>query len=283
MDRLIQSHCNMRLTGYRFAAACALAIVGLLSIMHGPAQCQTEGDAKAVLGVDEIIRMVLAKSPDLAAIRSEIAAARSDLAQVDAAYYPQLESNTIVGPVKNTRRPLVLGERITDPSPDLSVGIFGSTDFTMTQPLYTFGKLSNRRDAAARGVAATELKQSQKENELALRVKQLYYALVLARAGLAAASEALGYFDDAKARMKRLLDAGSENVLESDLYRVEAYAANTMRSRAEAQRGANIAYFALKSLIQLPPDKEFEPAEKMLSLQEDRLGELQSYIAKGAG
>ena len=270
----------MRLTRCRLAAACALAIIGLLSIMHGPAQGQAEGEAKAVLSVDEIIRMVLAKSPDVAAIRSEIAAARSELAQVDAAYYPQLESNTIVGPVKNTRRPLVLGERITDPSPDLSVGIFGSTDFTMTQPLYTFGKLSNRRDAAARGVAATELKQSQKENELALRVKQLYYALVLARAGLAAAGEALGYFDDAKARMKRLLDAGSQNVLESDLYRVEAYAANTMRSRAEAQKGANIAYFALKSLIQLPPDKEFEPAEKMLSLQEDRLGELHSYIGR---
>jgi outer membrane protein TolC len=235
---------------------------------------------KLVLNLEQVIRMALAKSPEVAGIKSEIGVARSELEQVEAAYYPQLESVTTVGPVKNANRPVVIGDRITDPSPDLSVGIFGSTDFAMTQPIYTFGKLSNRRDAAARGLAARELKQAQKENEIALRLKELYYALVLARAGVEAATEAIAYFDDARGRMKRLLDAGSPNVLESDLYRIDAYAANTLRSRAEAQRGASIAYFALKSLIQLPSGKEFEPAEKMLSLKEERLGELDAYIGK---
>jgi outer membrane protein TolC len=280
MDRLPQTYWKRRVTRFRFAAACGLAAVSLLSIPGEPAWGQTQDGGRTVLSLERVIRMALAKSPEVAGIKSEIGVARSELEQVEAAYYPQMESVTTVGPVKNARRPVVIGERITDPSPDLSVGVFGSTDFAMTQPIYTFGKLSNRREAAARGLVARELKQGQKENEVALRVKELYYALVLARAGVEAATEALAYFDDARARMKRLLDAGSPNVLESDLYRIDAYAANTLRSRAEAQRGANIAYFALKSLIQLPPGEEFEPAEKMLSVQEERLGQLDAYIGK---
>jgi outer membrane protein TolC len=280
MDRSPQAYWKKRVVGFRLAAACGLAAISLLLILWQPARGQMQEGEKLVLSLEQVIQMALAKSPEVAGIKSEIGVARSELDQVDAAYYPQVESITTVGPVKNTRRPEIIGDRITDPSPDLSVGVFGSTDFAMTQPLYTFGKLSNRREAAARGLAARELKQTQKENEIALRVKELYYALVLARAGVEAATEALAYFDDAKARMKRLLDAGSPNVLESDLYRIDAYAANTLRSRAEAQKGASIAYFALKSLIQLPPGKEFEPAEKMLALNEDRLGELDAYIGK---
>ena len=51
----------------------------------------------------------------------------------------------------------------------------------MIQPLYTFGKLSNNREAAERGVAASRAKQAQTKNEIALRVKELYYALVMSR------------------------------------------------------------------------------------------------------
>ncbi|HUJ88962.1 MAG TPA: TolC family protein, partial [Syntrophorhabdales bacterium] len=280
MERSSQTYWKKRITGSRVAAACGFAAVSLLLILWQPARGQMQEGEKLVLSLEQVIQMALAKSPEVAGIKSEIGVARSELDQVDAAYYPQVESITTVGPVKDARRPVIIGDRITDPSPDLSVGVFGSTDFAMTQPLYTFGKLSNRREAAARGLAAREIKQTQKENEIALRVKELYYALVLARAGVEAATEALAYFDDARTRMKHLLEAGSPNVLESDLYRIDAYAAGTLRSRAEAQKGASIAYFALKSLIQLSPGQEFEPAEKMLSLNEDRLGELDGYIGK---
>ncbi len=280
MDRSTQTHCKKGLKRFRIATVCGLAAVSLLLILWEPLPGRAQDGDKPVLSLEQVIRMALAKSPELAGTKSEIGVARSELEQVDAAYYPQLESITMVGPVKDANRPVVINGRITDPSPDMSIGVFGSTDFAMTQPLYTFGKLSNRRDAAAKGLVARELKQAQKENEIALRVKELYYALVLARAGVEAATEALTYFDEAKARMKRLLDAGSPNVLESDLYRIDAYAANTLRSRAEARKGASIAYFALKSLMQLPPGNEFEPAEKMLSLREDRLGELDAYIGK---
>jgi outer membrane protein TolC len=72
-------------------------------------------------------------------------------------------------------------------------------------------------------------------------------------------------------------------VLESDLYRVDAYRANTAKSRAEAEKGVKLAYFVLKSLIYLPPGTDFEPAEKFLPLKEESLSELESYIQKAYG
>lgn len=221
---------------------------------------------KLVFGLPQLIMMAVDTNPEMAAIRSEISAARADLSQAEAGYYPQLDTLTIIGPVENARRPRVINGRITDPSADNAVGIFGRADITLSQPLYTFGKLSNLKEAAQYGVKANELKLSQKKNELIIRIKELYYALVAAGEGIEAAKGATEYFDEARRKMSRLLEMGSTNVIESDLYRVDAYRAGIVRSQAEAEKGAKIASFALKSLCALPPDKEFEPLDKTLSL-----------------
>jgi outer membrane protein TolC len=274
------NHCTEERKVNRLAIAISFAVVMLFQGLGQASFCWAQENEKQVLGLEQMIRMAIGRSPEIAEVQSQIAASRSDLAQVDAAYYPQLDSNTLVGPVRNGRRPTIIGDRITDPSADLSIGVFGRSDLTVTQPLYTFGKLSNRKEAAARGVAAKELGLTQKENETALRVKELYFGLVLARAGIESSRGGLAYFDEARSRIKRLLDAGSPNVLESDIYKIDAYMADTLRSRAEAEKGAAIAYFALKSLIRLPPDKEFEPADKMLSMREVALDEVDAYVRK---
>ena len=78
--------------------------------------------------------------------------------------------------------------------------------------------------------------------------------------------------------MERLLRLGSPNVVESDIYRVDAYRADIIRGKAEAEKGAAISYFALKSLIGLPLDKDFEPAEKTLAFREEELDRPEAYI-----
>jgi outer membrane protein len=261
-------------------------IFTLVLIPFGVAWAQKQKEEKLVLSLEQLIEMAIAKSPEIGETRSEISANQSDLEQVKAAYYPQLESTAIVGPVGDAERPAVRGTRIVDPSPSTSldtIGVFGRIDFTVAQPLYTFGKLSNRKEAATRGIKAKEMKLVEKKNEIVLKVKELYYALILARAGVDAANDADSFFDDARRRMNRLLELGSTNVSESDLYRLDAYRANTVRSGAQAEKGLKVAYFALKSLVDLPPDTEFEPAEKVLSMQEEGLADLEGYIQKAYG
>jgi outer membrane protein len=251
---------------------------GIAVVLVLVSACGAAGEEKIILSLPQVISMAIEKSPEIAETKSEIAGARSELAQADAAYYPQFDTIALAGPVNNTRKPAVQGTRIVDPSPDFSVGVFGRIDMTLTQPLYTFGKISNRREAAASGVAAREAKLPRKKNEIALRVKELYYGLVLSRAGVMAARDAAGYFDEARRRMDRLLRLGSQNVLESDLYRIDAYKADTTRSLAMAEEGTKTAYFALKAMMGMPVEKDFDPADTMLTVNTQSLGELDSYI-----
>lgn len=132
------------------------------------------GDEKLVLSLPEMIRMAIGVSPEMAERRSEAAAAKSDLAQAQAGYYPQVDTTALVGPVNDAKRPEVVGSRIIDPSSNYwAIGVFGKLNLTMTQPLYTFGKISHRRDAAEHGVEARQVRQIQTGNEIALRVKEL--------------------------------------------------------------------------------------------------------------
>ena len=253
-------------------------IISISFVIVAHAEGGGQKEEKLVLTLQQLIDMAIEKSPEIGERRSEIVAARSELEQVKGGYYPQVESIALVGPAEDAKRPVVGGTRIYDPSPE-GVGIFGRFDFTISQPLYTFGKLSNRKEAASRGVKVKEYKLLEKKYEIVLRVKQLYYALILARTGIDAAGDATAFFDDARNRMTRLLELGSSNVTESDLYKVDAYRADTIRSQAEAEKGVKVTYFALKSLINLPPGAEFDVREKTLAMEEVQ-ADLKSYIQR---
>ena len=248
--------------------------------LSGSGKCQ-QLTTPVVMHLQQIIEKVVSNSPEVAEAQNDVISARSDLAQVEAAYYPQVETMAIAGPARDAKDPLVVNGRITDPSPGLglsSISVFGKLDITATQPLYTFGKISNRKEAAVRGIRAKEFAIADRKGQIVLRVKQLYYGLVLARSGLDYADETRDFFDDVKKRIHNLLDLGSSNVNESDLYQVEAYRSEATRFRAEAEKGMRTAYFALKSMMGLPPDTDFEPADKSLPISQEKLLGLDEYI-----
>lgn len=237
---------------------------------------------KKVLNLQELQEMALARSPSIEITRSEVRAAKSDLKQVESAFYPQFDATVVTGPAADADEPIVIDGKIIDPTSGdvFDIGIFGRLDFTVTQPLYTFGKLSNRKEAALRGVRAKQVEIEQKKAEIILRVKQLYYGMVLARQGMGVADESEEYFRDIRRRINALLDAGSVNVDETDLYMVDAYSAEAKSFRAEAQKGEKVAYFALKSLIGMPPEEDFDIHEESLPEQKQLLESLEKYVQK---
>ena len=139
------------------AAACCIA---LLVLFAGAARAQSGGE-KTVLGLTDMIRMAVAFSPEMAEKRSASASAKSDLAQARAGFLPQIDTVGLLGPVNDAKRPEVAGNRIIDASSSYwSIGVFGKLNVMMTQPIYTFGKISNRRDAAEQGVAARQAQEA---------------------------------------------------------------------------------------------------------------------------
>jgi len=281
---MIASTVRERVRGrYRplYVATISLAVLLVLQSTALGKQ-QLEKSEKKILTLQELQEMALARSPSIEMARSEVGVSKSDLKQVESAYYPQFDATIVTGPAAEADEPVVINGKITDPSSSdmFDIGIFGRLDFTLTQPLYTFGKLSNRKEAALRGVKAKQVEIEQKQAEIIVRVKQLYYGMVLARQGMGVADESEEYLEDTRRRISALLDAGSVNVDESDLYMVEAYSAEAKSFRAEAQKGERVAYFALKSLIGMPPGEDFDIREESLPEQQQVLESQEKYVRK---
>ena len=148
---------------------------------------------------------------------------------------------------------------VPDSKNDLhGVSVFGHLDFTLIQPLYTFGKIAYREEAAAKNVKVKKEAVVAKQGEIIVQVSQAYYGLILANQGKEAVKEARTYLSDTKERINRLSAANSPNVKETDKYRLAAYEGAIEKSGAEAEEGAKTAYLALKALTGYPANQDFQ-------------------------
>lgn len=239
-------------------------------------------------GLDELIEMALARSPAMREAAQDVKAAESDLAQAKAGQWMQLDVVGIVGPVNDAKQPIVEGTvtpggkfvgQIKDRDSD-DVGFFGRLDVTVVQPLYTFGKISHRQDAAASGVEAQKIGLVGKRNEVALSVKELYYACIVANQGRGAAKDADDFINDARTRIKRLINAGSPNAQEGDLYRVESLEAEIEQFKVKADSGAQLATFALKQAVGISRGKELVLDRKELPMELTAPAPMEEYVGK---
>ncbi len=239
-----------------------------------------------VLTLDDLIQMALKTSPELKMAEQDILAAKSDYKQARGGQLPQMDFVGTGGPIEDAQFPTVVltspttGKIVSNDQGTWDIGVFGRLDFVLTQPLYTFGKLTNLKEAAELGVEASEDARTARRNKVVLEVKRLYYAYLIAKEGQHAAGDATGYINDAERRIKRLIELKSPNVQETDLYRVEAYKGEVQAFAAKAHSGAIVAYAALKSATGMPKDAEFSLKETELPQSTSALAPVEVYIQR---
>ncbi len=257
-----------------------LSIFICLSFIN-PGICKEK--KKYLFTLKDLIERAIRFNPEINESKMEVYIAKSYLSKVKAFYYPQIKIEAVAGPVSDADEPIVrrVGRtniwKIHDPY-NGGYGIFGRLDFNIVQPLFTFGKLYNSKQAAFYGLRAKRYEVLKKKVEIAFRIKQLYYALAISKEGVGVAEDTDSFFLDTKKIIRKLLKMKSENVTESDLYKVDAYRAIALKSKAEAERGMKVAYFALKSLIGLSPEEEFDIVKVDLSINKEELKDLSYYI-----
>jgi outer membrane protein len=233
--------------------------------------------AKLVVTVDEAVSRALAQAPELGESQADIDLADSKLKEAGAYRFPRIEFLSLLGPAPQANK-------MDFNKPDTGYGLshltwFVSGDVLVTQPLYTFGKISESMKAAGYGIEVDRARKEQVRNEIAQKVREYYYGLLLARQMKGLIQEVQGHLDTARTSARKLLDQGSPNVDELDLYKLDAFTGEAARFLNEANRGEQLALAALRVRLGLPPAADLEIADEQLSLDESGIKELSLYLA----
>jgi outer membrane protein len=237
------------------------ALLGLVLLL---APLRAVGAEVPVLNLKQLIAMALKYSPEVKASQSEVTLAKEQKAEAHGYRWPQFDTLVTGGVVPNARLPQVrqVGEDKTlffpDPKDKLhGMNVFGNLTFTLIQPLYTFGKIAYREEAAGKNILIKRAGVNLKKGDVMVQVAQAYYGLILANEGKDAVQDARTYLSDARERITRLLRAHSPNVRESDQYRLAMYEGGVEKFAAQADEGSKLAYRALKALIGYGPNQNF--------------------------
>ncbi len=141
--------------------------------------------ADTTLSRAQVLRSVMAQSPEVAAARARVAAAWAQRRQADAARWPNVDLTAGVG--TSLQASLVPGTAVQSTENaysdvhlgDLSAVFLG--DLHVAQPLYTFGKIDERRAAALHGIRARRAQVRMTRDDVGVRVARIYEGWLLAR------------------------------------------------------------------------------------------------------
>ena len=235
--------------------------------------------SQAALSLDDCIRMALKAAPELGEAESDITLATSRLDEAKSYRFPKLEITTLVGPAPIAYRSDVIPDFKTDkPFSFNALTWFASADATIIQPLYTFGKISENMKAATHGIEVDRSRKEQRATEIVLKVHEYYNGLLLAREMKELILEVEEILIRAREKAQKLLDQGSDTVVQMDLYKLDAFSGMATKYLEEAKKGEALALAALKARMGLAPGAQLEIGTERLVIIDSEIPPLERYV-----
>lgn len=214
-----------------------------------------------------VIARAMTQNPQVAAARAAEAEARARQGQAEAARWPAVSVVLGAGPsLTAERRPGTVDsvKSTYDVTwSDLSVSFGGRLD--VIQPLYTFGKIGQRHEAAGHELNARRAQTEMTQVELAVTSAQLYEGYLYAR-------DAERFFDETEHWLERTLEAtraeieAGADTSEKDVLRLEAAIGAIRLGLHQAQANRRQAAAGLGAYLNWPPNAPFEVSEPTLEM-----------------
>jgi len=207
------------------------------------------------LTLEQVIAKAIA-NPKVQMAESESDMARARIKEADAAMYPRLKGSGFgtISPHITCDDP---GCTMTNPQNFAwnFKGVFVGGQLDLTQPLYTFGKISHARNAARAGLDAQQALANEAAGDAAADAARTYWGLKLARElgymledGIETIAKAQGSFDQRK------------DVTIQDRQRVAVLLAEAKAQRADAAQAEAQALAGLRAITNTP-DADIEDSE----------------------
>ncbi|MCX6112478.1 MAG: TolC family protein [Proteobacteria bacterium] len=155
-------------------------------------------------------------------------------------------------------------------------GVFTDAVLQVVQPLYTFGMLSDYRDAAQHGFDVETQKVRTKEEDIVYRLKQFYYGYQLANDLVDILQEAKDKLDDSVKTAERLMV--QDKIKREDLFTIKTYYAQMLSKYEDARRGKYLAQKALSWVLGYKLDTKVVPEDGYLNPEEVELKPETDYL-----
>lgn len=234
-----------------------------------------------VLELDECIRTALKTAPEIGEAQADLELTLSKQQEAKSYRYPQVDVMALFGPAPGAKREDISPVVNTDASFSMQdLTWFTSADLLITQPLWTFGKISENMKAAAHGIEVDKAKKQQKAHEVALEVKKYYYGVLLAREMKGVLSELQDYMTAGKKKVRELIEHEVPSGDEMDLYKIDAYAGAVNKFMEEALKGERLALAALKARMGLGANVEIDVATERLTMDNDPDADIETFIER---
>lgn len=243
---------------------CAALIVSLVIVVAGSGAVRAEPLSRGAA-----IARALRVNPQLSAARAVEAQSSARRGQAAAANFPQISITLGIGPSLKAKLVPGTADQSTRNTygnvgwKDLSVGVGGELE--VLQPLYTFGKISERARAAEHELAARRAQTEMTRADLAVTVAQLYEGLLFARDAERFFLEVSHWLERTVQDTQRELQAEA-SVREQDLLRLQT-ATNAVQLSLHQASAARVQCEAgLVAYLMMPTGSTIEPKEEALEL-----------------
>lgn len=156
---------------------------------------------------------------------------------------------------------------------------FNRIEVSLVQPIWTWGQLSGTIRAARHGAAVEDAEVEGKRREVALRLGESYYGLLLANRLQQLARETGSIVERAQVEIQRLLEEGADDVDYADLYQVQLTEQEYLRRVVEVRERQATAAVALRRQLFLPEATVFVPGDSTLVPIPFTLDSLDAYFS----
>jgi outer membrane protein len=232
-------------------------------------EVQSSGAAGLRLGLKDCIQMALLNNRQIKAKDYDIQAAEWKLSEAKAGGIPVLNYEFLSAPApRNVNN---------------AVESFFSGDVTYLQrgkielaiPLLTFGKLQLAQSLAETGIDAEKEKKIDTQNDITLKVKKLYFGILLAQDVEELLQDAIKQMSDEIQRR----ESSSTPTDPVDLVRLKLFRYEVIRRLAETQKKGYLAREGLRIQLGLERPINFELLENHLQPVEFEEKEFSEYLA----
>jgi outer membrane protein TolC len=213
----------------------------------------TAGTARAIT-LNDAIALGKQRSLQMQEPRIERTRVNGRIAEAWSNALPQIEGTA--GYLRWWKRPVLFFPSFTNPDSIMKIETqyrnSGQYEATLTQPLYTFGRVSAGLRAAYSARRSNDHLTRFTDRSVELEVMQRFWTVLLLRDVVEARRGGLAISDSALAKIQRLRDVGMMS--DYDVLRAQVQANNQIPPLRQAENNLHLAELSLRDLLGVPLD-----------------------------